>query len=53
MARVGTKGEDTSDCGINSCKCAVVTGLEASLDASAIYEGEEGDDEMVRVGDRV
>ena len=53
VTRVGTEGEDSSDGSFGGHRGAVMTGAESSLDTCAIREGEEGSDEMVRVGDGV
>jgi len=53
LARVRTKGEDACDGGFCSSECTVMACVEATFNARAIKEGEEGDDEMVRVWDRV
>jgi len=50
---MGSEREDTRNGSFHSSKCAVVTSAEPALDAGAIGEREEGDDEVVRVWDWV
>jgi len=52
-AWVRTKGEDACDGGFRGSECAIVACAEATFNACAIEESEEGDDEMVRVWDWV
>jgi len=53
LSRVRTKGQDASYGSLHSSKCAIMVGVEALLDACAVGEGEEGNDEVVRVWDWV
>jgi len=50
---VGSKREDTCNSSFHGSKCAIMAGAKTTLDACAIGEGKEGDDEVVRVRDRV
>ena len=51
--RVGTKREDTGYGSLGSRKCAVMASAETSFDACSVHEGEEGNDKVVGVRDRV
>jgi len=48
-----TEGEDACDGSVRSSKGAIVTHSEATFDAGAVKEREEGGDAMVRMRDRV
>jgi len=49
LAWVGSKREDTCNSSFCSSKCAIMASAKTALDACAIGEGEEGDNEVVRV----
>ena len=52
-SQVRSKREDARNGSFSGSKCAIVASAEAALDAGAIGEGEEGDDKMIRMWDRV
>jgi len=52
-ARMRPEREDACDGRFRSCEHAVVTSAEAAFDASAVSEGEEGNDKVVGVGNGI
>jgi len=50
---VGSKREDARNGSFSGSKCAIMASVKTALDACAIGEGEEGDNEVVGVWDRV
>jgi len=51
LAWVRAQGEDASNCSFSGSDCAIMAGAEATFNALAIREGEEGGYKVVRMRD--